>query len=104
MCGFLVKVKVSTDMISVLLHFKLSLIKGSSSGHSHSAVRATHLSSPSAPQRPRVFQSTMLRLPKPSQSHWKRKIGHMLKDCTATTNYVQLCANVVSVCHIKACL
>lgn len=89
MCGFLVKVKVSTDMISVLRYSKLSLIKGSSSGHSHSAVRATYLVSPSAPQRPRAFQSTMSRLPKPSQSHWERKIGHILRDGTATTNYIQ---------------
>lgn len=53
-CALLGKVKVSTDMISALLHFNLSLIKGS---HSHSAVRVTHLISPSAPQRAEAVQA-----------------------------------------------
>lgn len=60
--AFLVKVKVSTNMISVLLYFKLSLIKGSGGGgHSHPAVRVTHLISLSASQR--AFQAARLQLP-----------------------------------------
>lgn len=42
-CAVLVKAKVSTDMITVLLYFKLSLIKGSGGGPSYWAVRETQL-------------------------------------------------------------
>lgn len=63
LCAFLVKVKVSPHIISALLYFKSSLIKGSSGGRSHSAVRVTHLISPSAPQRAGAVQATRLHLP-----------------------------------------
>lgn len=58
----MVKVKVSTNMISALVYFKLSLIKGSEGcGHSYPAVRGKHLISPSTLQR--AFQAARLQLP-----------------------------------------
>lgn len=76
LCAFLGKVKVSTDMISVLLYFKLLLIKGS---HSHSAVGVTHLISPSAPSRAGAVQAARLHLPNRGSPAVKENVYKLLE-------------------------